>query len=112
MKKIILLLAIAILAVQLVAAPNNVPSESVTAKLNFGNISLPSGIVTGYNLTMQNDALLTVFGVESKAVYFVVGDEAAFYRKTTEDNIQLFEIHVVDGLIASTATDGTSDIVI
>ena len=112
MKKIILLLAIAILAVQLVAAPNNVPSESVTAKLIFGNINLPSGIVTGYNLTMQNDALLSVFGIQSKAVYFVVGDEPAFYQKTTENNILLFEVPVQDGVMATTVTDGASDIAI
>ena len=114
MKRLIITLIIALISIQLAIGQDDAPTEPISATLTFSSLNLPSGPVTGYNLTMEGDATLSVLGVGSKAVYFIVGAQPAFYRKTTENNIQSFDVPFdADANLRITAmTEDASEVVI
>lgn len=92
MKKIALILLIAIISIQLVAAPNDFPQSPITGTLAFGDLSLPTGVVKGYNITMDNTDYITALGVQSKSIYFTIEAEPKFYKENANGEIVEFEI--------------------
>lgn len=94
MKPKLILLILIITVIQLAIAQGDLPTEPLSATLSFGNLNLPRGETTGYNLSMEGDGYVSVLGVRSKALYFVLGNEPIFYRKTLEDAVQQFDVPV------------------